>query len=403
MYYQGAIGFQPQVDEEIEDLIEQWRDLPVDQWPQEEVEDQLDAFANALRYVRLGTHCRSCDWGEPVEDGFDLTMPPLHDFRLMVKVMTLRTRLALEQGHWQQALMSLQDGLVMGANMDEGVMLVQSLVGMAIARVTLGELETWCQTPGTPNLYWALTALPDPLVSAADAYDYEQAMIVQTFPRLREIEKVVFTPAEALALARDIVNKIGGSQSYPQSWGSLASTGWVMIQYQDAKNWLAGKGWSKERIEALPAAQVVLIYQWHQYQRLYDDNIKGAYLPHEQGYPLLKRAEEELSQHYGKGFKMNLFMMYLPALYRINELEARLARTVAMWRVIEALRWYAADHEGELPRSLDQIPVVFIPVDPVSGKPFVYKCSDRQQGRLEAPISEGLNSRRPVYELMVKQ
>ena len=46
-------------------------------------------------------------------------------------------------------------------------------------------------------------------------------------------------------------------------------------------------------------------------------------------------------------------------------------------------RLHAASHGGELPRTLDEITEVPIPVDPITGKPFGY----RRQG--EMAVLEG--------------
>jgi hypothetical protein len=43
--------------------------------------------------------------------------------------------------------------------------------------------------------------------------------------------------------------------------------------------------------------------------------------------------------------------------------------------VVEALRLYAAAHEGRLPATLDQITEVPVPLDPVSGRAFDYRLN----------------------------
>ena len=44
-------------------------------------------------------------------------------------------------------------------------------------------------------------------------------------------------------------------------------------------------------------------------------------------------------------------------------------------RIIEALRMYAAAHEGRLPRKLNDLTVP-VPIDPVTGQPFTYALRD---------------------------
>ena len=51
---------------------------------------------------------------------------------------------------------------------------------------------------------------------------------------------------------------------------------------------------------------------------------------------------------------------------------ARLQRRLAALQIVEAIRLYAAAHNGNLPDTLDDIRDVPIPHDPVTGKSFNY-------------------------------
>ncbi len=51
--------------------------------------------------------------------------------------------------------------------------------------------------------------------------------------------------------------------------------------------------------------------------------------------------------------------------------EAGLEQQIALLRHVEALRLFAAEHDGKLPATLSDISVP-LPLDPVTGKPFVY-------------------------------
>ncbi len=49
-----------------------------------------------------------------------------------------------------------------------------------------------------------------------------------------------------------------------------------------------------------------------------------------------------------------------------------------MLRCVEGIRMYAAEHEGELPKSLDDITRVPIPVNPFTGEDFIYKVEQNK-------------------------
>jgi tetratricopeptide (TPR) repeat protein len=81
----------------------------------------------------------------------------------------------------------------------------------------------------------------------------------------------------------------------------------------------------------------------------------------------------------------------------------RLDRHVAALQCIEALRLYAAAHQGRFPKELGQITEVPVPDDPVMQKPFTYHRTGFD-AVLEAPAPEGATERDAIrYELRLRQ
>ena len=66
-----------------------------------------------------------------------------------------------------------------------------------------------------------------------------------------------------------------------------------------------------------------------------------------------------------------LFADLLPHIIKLRRTQGRLERQIALLRHVEALRMYAAEHDGKLPAKLSDISVP-LPIDPFTGKPFVY-------------------------------
>ena len=60
-------------------------------------------------------------------------------------------------------------------------------MGIAIGAIIFGEVEQWEQVPGSPNLFWALTDLPAPLVDVAPAMRTELTTLYRSFPPLKEV------------------------------------------------------------------------------------------------------------------------------------------------------------------------------------------------------------------------
>jgi hypothetical protein len=293
----------------------------------------------------------------------------------------------------------------MGRSIAQGPTVIQDLVGVAITALMLKEVEGLMQMPDSPNLYWALTALPDPMIDMHSSLENEREVVFVEFPQLRNLESEILSPAQASAVASDFMKKIqtlgGGTGDEP--FHGLLPVGWVMMHYSDAKEFLARNGYSQERIEAMPAAQAVLIYQKQEYLEMLDSFFKWFELPYYQAQPHLQEAEKRFDNHqHTKGIKMNLFTTLLPALSRIAFLQARLDRNIALLRTIEAIRMFTANNSGKLPRSLAEITSVPIPADPVTGKDFIYRRIDARNARLEAPVAPAESKRRPVYELTIK-
>jgi len=88
---------------------------------------------------------------------------------------------------------------------------------------------------------------------------------------------------------------------------------------------------------------------------------------------------------------------------RITLLMSRLDRHVTALQCIEALRLYAAAHDGKFPKELISITEVPVPNDPVMQKPFVYHRTG-YNAVLEAPAPKGATERDAIrYELNLKE
>ena len=71
-----------------------------------------------------------------------------------------------------------------------------------------------------------------------------------------------------------------------------------------------------------------------------------------------------------------LFALLVPGVFKVQEAKARVERRLGLLRHVEALRLYAAEHDGKLPARLADIKVP-LPVDPFTGKAFLYGLAAR--------------------------
>jgi hypothetical protein len=118
----------------------------------------------------------------------------------------------------------------------------------------------------------------------------------------------------------------------------------------------------------------------------------------------LDRALAEFEQATAQSPVENvLARMLLPALGRATDRFAELDRQFAMLRCVEAIRLHAAHHGLELPGSLDEIKVVPVPADPMTGLPFIYRLNGRTIVLDAPPVPEGAARRPTTYELTFRR
>ncbi|MHC4644645.1 MAG: hypothetical protein ACYTBJ_04030 [Planctomycetota bacterium] len=92
-----------------------------------------------------------------------------------------------------------------------------------------------------------------------------------------------------------------------------------------------------------------------------------------------------------------------PSHDRAKLLAKRLDRRLAALQCLEAMRLYAAGHDGKFPNELAEVTQVSVRLDPVSRKPFVYKRNG-SKAVLEAYVSEEAETEQAaVYKLTLME
>jgi hypothetical protein len=356
---------------------------------------EIDALAKQfsspmLREVDRAARRTYCDWelNQRVrEEGIYLPFPDVQGFRTVASLLHLRARQEMLAGRYDQAARTIQTGLGLGRHVAEGPTLIHTLVGVACVSNLLPAIEDWIERPGAPNLYWALTDLPRPLLSVRNGLEGERFYIDWLFPGYRaRLED----PGAASSPARvqSSLQKYAGLMDLDgaaRTWKPLVI---ALKVYPRAKRFLRQSGRSAEEVEAIPALQAVFLYEIHHYDVAYDDLRKWANLPYHEAAPYLRRAlDRARAQSKEEGYS-TLASVLLPSLDRVLAAPVRVERKIAALRCVEALRLYAAAHSGKLPAKLDEVKDVSIPLDPRTGKPFEYRL-EGNRATLTGPAPEG--------------
>lgn len=356
-------------------------DYPVDQLPQKEAEQLLGRFAESLRYVELAARRKDVQWDSAWrEDGYYASMPYLNDMKLFANLLALRARLQLARRDRASAEQTMQTGLAMARQLGSEPPLGHGLVAGGVAQATLNRgVEAWIALGDSPNLYWALSSLPSPFLDLHAIARVERAQLHFTSPDLGLALKDRLPPERWPLVIRQIV-RLGHVSQYgfePAQPLDVEASARQLTEstYPRARQRLLSSGVAKEKVEAMPADQVVGTFLLQQYRTFSDESWKGFELPFAQVSGLIRQQEEQLAQAEREYAGNPLIQAPSPArsLLRIRCAFARTDRQIAVLRTIEAIRDYAARHDGRPPQRLEQITDLPLPVDPFTGTPFAYR------------------------------
>lgn len=278
--YEKAIQLMPKGFNQKQ--FQEWFNLPIEQFPQQQAEEVIQKHLESLRLVARAVRCKECHW-PAWEPG---TEPPnLSGYRELAFVIRLWARLEISRGQYKNAVIAFQTAFGMARHHGQGPTIVQTLVGGSIGGLMCRELEQYVQGKDAPNLHAALADMPEPLVNVERAIENESAT------------------------------------------------------HKD------------------------------------------------QNAPAQKQHEEQLKTAYD----------------RVRQNNTRLNNHVNALQIVEAIRHYAATHEGQLPQALGDIQDIEVPNDLVSGQVFKYRRTS-SGATLQSAIPEGGNERDTVhYEIVLKK
>jgi hypothetical protein len=370
---------------------------PLDKLPQKEVATVLAKHDTALRLIDLAVLRKHCDWGHLPVTVQNLPLLPLAEIQSMREIahlINLRCRLALAEKKFDEAHKSIVAGLTLARHIGQGQTVIQDLVGVAIAAISLSRIEEWMQIPGSPNLYWSLTTLPRPFIDVRRNMRHEMDTIYRSFPQLRRFKEKKLTADEAKALLGEFFATLGKvCDEVPGLPNKADSAAAALSYYPAARKALIASGRPAKEVEAMPKLQVVGLWLVEDYDRIRDDIDRWLAVPPWQGMESLARVEKEYRQKAKKEGTINsaLISLLMPALVKVYHAHLRLDRQLAGLRGAEALRHYAAGHAGRTPAKWADITDLPGPIDPFTGKGLdaFYKV-ERDRTILEIPPPPGM-------------
>jgi len=307
-------------------------------------------------------------------DGYSLLLPDVQELRGLANSLKARFHAEVAAGQGEEALRTAKTMLAMGQHLGEHPSIIGNLVGIAITNLTIAPLEEWITQPSCPNLYWALTSLPSPLISLTAGTEGERWMMHSELQGIREQEPMSADQIKEFASHWDRV--FGNSNATGEQQRLHA---WLHEQINDhqrvaaTRRNLVKQGLPRAQLDRFSAAQVILLDGKLKSLARFDEFAKQARLPFWQIHALDSQAQ---NQSTDPGDKSKIVRDAIPNLVPARRAQARLDQRIALLRHVEALRLHAAEHQGNLPDQLSEITVP-LPNDPMSGKPFIYKRNEK--------------------------
>ena len=354
--------------------------LPLDRLPLKDAHKFLDKHRYMLQQLALGARRDRAEWEYAFDAGdpIGMLLPDIQSMRNYVPLLVLQARVLMAERKDGEALRVLETGFALSRHTATAPFLISSLVGLVTASQCADALLDFIDRPDAPNLYWALTALPRPLISLRKSEELEQNLLPMQFPDLADLNRPRTAEQwdEVLHRVRKEYERLTRYEKDPKRLPEGATSADPASRSPDlasARNYLIEqRKQPAATVKAMPPAQVLVLAIADTFEDYRDDQFKAAYLPFLEARPALAAAHKRLKDapdteatRYPK--------MLLPALEKVLIARNRLERRIAALRVIEAVRLHMAANDGRLPEKLSDATAVPIPDDPGTGKPFLWK------------------------------
>jgi hypothetical protein len=367
-------------------------ETPIDQFPRQDAEKLLDAYGDTLAFVDRAARRESAvwddDWPDPKLGAKSLAYRD--DLRHAANLLSFRARFEISQGDWSAAIYTLQTSFSMAKQFGSAPLMIHAIDEAGFAEIPLmTALPEWIKRGDSPNLYWALSNLPHPFVELGPVARSVRIPIGETpldkairdeLPR-EEWHQVVVEMIGRLQESRPLFRRDPATLE-AQASQTISST------YARARQYLLSGGTPKEQVEAMTPDQAVGTYFCREARAASDELWKCWGLPYPQAQEQMLHSWKALGSDQPPLMENPLFQadqvevrlfggtqrpdFDIPMLLRWRYLLSTADREIAMLQTVEALRDYAARHDGQPPDRLDQITDLPAPLDPVTGKPFDY-------------------------------
>jgi hypothetical protein len=360
---------------------------------------------NIYALLELGGRCETCDWQLPLrEQGAQAMLPYLGQLLHLARTLECRAVLQARGGNTQQALETVRVGYELSRKVANCPILISGLVGVRISVMASDALAEVMNRPESPNLYWALASLPRPFLRLADNIEAEGAAYAgASIPELGTKRLDSLSAEEWRRIFKQFV-EFGTASPPPapleaQPWNDERAIAEEITRDlpKAQEDYAQRYGLSADQVAHLDGFKVVCTFWYQQWLNWTEEARAVVSMPYPQIIARFRESTEKY-QRMQKDEPANAFLMWVGSFDRAATTYARGDRLRAALADVEAIRSYAAAHDGALPANLQDITDTPALENPLTGRAFEYRVDGENatlsDSQAEYPLSYTIRIRK---------
>jgi hypothetical protein len=319
-----------------------------------------------------------------VESPIGYLLPEIQSMRELARLQSLRCRVAVAENRADDAVEILGQQFALAAHLSEDEFVISNLVGAAVASIAWTDLTYVLEMPDAPNLYWALSTLPKPLIDMKKSLALERQLVFQQLRSLRDVDETLKPAGYWQVFVDDIFPQLtqfsglADTSNFSTDDSPLNRAGMVAMiaaAYPGARHYLIEElKLPIEQVDQYPTAQVVFLAMRRFSERSSDEVFKWNYLPFAIVFAndyFVKSKDERERQVAQFGWFTFAADSLLGWQGSAGSAQQRVEMQIAMTTTVESIRSFAAENGGQMPESIEGLPLP-APVNPVTAKPYEY-------------------------------
>ena len=280
------IKIRPETTDEINKLSSDSLSTP-------ETIDSARKLLKSLDYqvslLRTMAFCRDMQWESGPWRGrvdgpnaYLFQLGEIQESRLIARLLMLKARVHLIDRDFDAACNTILIGFRLSYLIGQGDTVIQNLVSVAMSAMMRSLIEEMIQTPGSPNLYWALLSVPTPLVSMREPFEQELAGILRAFPDLAQARLAGWPEEEARQRWTRAVTdlaKVSNERMTDLSGLGILQALDTSLYLELARSRLLAAGVTEEELSKLAPSAIVMTDTTMELQRRSNELMKSTLLP----------------------------------------------------------------------------------------------------------------------------